>query len=92
MKHTIYLILTTILGMLLAGIAHAVIEIVYLNTAVNNANPVVWRYYLNGAFPCSLPPIVFYGLPVLGIVGGFFTGRVWWRWVYREGRRWRKKR
>lgn len=92
MKHIFYLFLTTVLGLLLALITHAVIEILYLNNAVSGNSPVVWRYYLNGAFPCSLPPFVFYGLPVLGIVGGFLTGRVWWRWVYIEGRRWRKKR
>lgn len=90
MKHAIYLILATILGVLLSGIAHAVIEILYLNNAISGNSPVVWRYYLNGAFPCSLPPILFYGLPVLGIIGGFLMGRTWWRWVYVEGKHWRK--
>lgn len=89
LKRTIYLLLAALLGLLLSGIAHAVIEIVSLNTAVNNASPVVWRHYLDGAFSCSLPPVAFYGLPVLGIVGGFLTGRVWWRWVYVEKRSWR---
>ncbi len=89
MKRTFYLGLTTVLGLLLAGIAHAVIEVVYLNNALSGDNPVVWRSYVNGAFACSLHPVVFYGLPVLGIIGGFFTGRVWWRWVYVEKRTWR---
>lgn len=90
MKHVIYLILTTILGLLLFGIAHAVIEMIYLRTALRNDYPIVWHFYLQGRFPCALPPILFYGIPVLGIIGGFLIGRVWWRWVYVEHRRWNR--
>lgn len=92
MKHTVYLALTVLLCLLLSLIAHAVIEILYLGTAVRNDNPVVWRYYLHSQFPCALPPILFYGLPIFGIVGGFLIGRIWWRWVYVEGRQWRNRK
>lgn len=88
MKRAIYLTLTAILGLLLSGIAHAVIEMTYLAWAVRNGHPVTWHFYL-GRFPCALHPVLFYGLPLAGVVGGFFTGRVWWRWVYVQGRHWR---
>lgn len=91
MKRTIYLTLSAFLGLLVSGIVHAIVEIVYLAWAVKNNKPVTWHTY-GGRFPCSLHPILFWGLPIAGIIGGFFTGRIWWRWVYVEGRHWRRRK
>jgi thiamine transporter ThiT len=80
-KRIIYLIAATILGVLLSFIAHAVIESVYLNSALEKGQPITW-YTTFGVGQCALPPIVQYGLLLIGLVGGFSLGRMWWRLVY----------
>jgi hypothetical protein len=80
MKKAIYLILFTILGILFSFIVHAVIEILYLKYATH----VVW------SSGCALPAWLKYGLPILGAIGGFLLGRIGWRIVYVEKRRFRK--
>lgn len=92
MKRAFYLFLTSVLGLLVSFIVHALIEIMDLTWVVHNNHDFTWHYYLGGHFPCALPPVLFYGLPVLGIVGGLLIGRVWWRWVYVEGRHWRRRK
>jgi hypothetical protein len=84
LKKTVYLLATTILGVLLSLIAHALIEIDYLNRAFNQGRAVT---FYGG---CALPPVLSIALLVMGAVGGFFLGRFWWRKVYIE-RVWAKK-
>jgi len=84
LKYTVYLIAATILGILLSFIAHAVIEINYLNWAEKQG--IVVTFYNS----CSLLPIIQIGLLLLGIIGGFLLGRVWWRMIYIE-RIWAKR-
>jgi len=67
-------------------LTHAVIEMTYLN----NADNITW-YKHWGTFGCALPPIIQYGLLAIGVIGGFFVGRLWWRVVYIEKRHWRFK-
>jgi hypothetical protein len=84
-KKTIYLIASTILGLLLSFIAHILIEINYLKWISNHK--LVVSFY-NG---CALLPAFQIGLFLLGAIGGFFLGRFWWRKIYIE-RVWEKKK
>lgn len=80
-KHVIYLASATLLGVLLSVIVHVIVEAIYLQWA-DQANKIVTWY---GG--CSLHPVIQVGLVVLGAVGGFFLGRMWWQYVYID-RRW----
>jgi H+/Cl- antiporter ClcA len=85
LKKVIYLISSTILGLFLSYLAHAFIEINYLNWMDNRGEAV--SFY--GA--CALWPPLQIGLWLFGALGGFFLGRFWWRKLYVE-RFWLKKR
>lgn len=85
LKKAFYLLSSTILGVFLSFIAHALIEINYLRQAISQ-NEVITFY---GG--CTLWPSFRIGLLVLSAVGGFWLGRFWWRKVYIE-RAWAKKR
>lgn len=87
-KRPIYLVLTTALGILLSMIAHAALEIEYLNWSERTGRAIHWTKFF-GVGWCALPSVIQYGLVAAGAVGGFLVGRVWWRWVYVEGRHWR---
>jgi len=65
-------------------IAHAFIEMVFLSWAVERELPV--EFYSG----CALPPPLQIGLVIVGLVSGFFVGRIWWRKIYVE-RVWLKK-
>ncbi len=82
-KHGVYLVATTILGIFVSYLVHAGIEAVYLAWADAAGKQVVWY----GG--CALHPAIQVSLVVLGAVGGFFLGRFWWRLVYVE-RKWAK--
>jgi len=85
--------LTVVLGVLTSYLAHALIETAYLDWAVERGVVVTWyRHLWFGS--CALHPAIQYGLLLLGVIGGFLLGRIWWRWVYVEHRHWRhwKKR
>ena len=84
-KHAVYLVATTVLGILLSLIAHAVIETMVLNYAQETGRRITWY----GG--CALHPAIQIGLLVAGAVGGFFLGRFWWRWVYVD-RKWAQGR
>lgn len=88
-KRPLYITLTTLLGVILSYGLHAVIELWYLSYAEQQHLTIVWTKHL-GLGWCALPGAVQYGLLALGIIGGWLMGRVWWRWVYVEGRRWRR--
>jgi H+/Cl- antiporter ClcA len=84
LKHIIYLIASTILGVLLSFLVHVWIELVYLDYATDHARTVRWY----GG--CSLPWIWQIILPIIGVVGGLWLGRWWWRVLYVE-QRWRRR-
>ncbi len=73
MKRTLYLILSSVLGIVFSYLLHAIIEIVYLGWAVKNDRPITWTMHF-GIGPCALPPVLQYGLLVLGAVGGWLLG------------------
>lgn len=77
-KHVIYLIASTLLGIMLSLIVHIISETLYLNWAVGAGRHITW---FGG---CALHPAIQIGLTLLGAAGGFFIGRLWWRLVYIE--------
>jgi hypothetical protein len=78
LKRMIYLLASTILGLLLSFIAHALIEINYLELAEKHGLAVPFYH------GCAIAPILQIALWVLGAVGGFCLGHFWWRKIYIE--------
>lgn len=76
LKHVIYLITATFLGLVLSFIAHAVIEMGYLHWA--NSQGLLVPFYGG----CALTPELQAGIWVVGGVGGFLLGRWGWQKVY----------
>jgi len=85
LKKAVYLIASTILGLLLSFLVHALIEINYLKVAADQNIAVAFS---NG---CALSPWLNISLWALGALGGFFLGRFWWRKIYIE-KVWAQKR
>lgn len=85
-KRPLYLVLTTLLGVIMSYGIHAVLELWYLRYLDQHGQFPVWQTHF-GMGLSALPVSVQYGLLLVGGFGGWFTGRVWWRWVYVE-RRW----
>ncbi len=79
-KKIIYIILWSFLGLILSFIAHAIIEILYLNYALAHNLTVTWA--LGGA--CALPLWLIILLPVLGIIFGLYLGLLSWHKVYKK--------
>lgn len=82
-KHVIYLAASTLLGVLLSIIVHIIAETLYLNWAAAHDKAITWHWH------CALHPVMQISLLMLGAVGGFAIGRIWWQWVYID-RRWAK--
>ncbi|MDD4902152.1 MAG: hypothetical protein PHE24_03370 [Patescibacteria group bacterium] len=85
MKRIIYLISWVVLGLLLSFLAHAAIEIVYINYALAHSLALV-NHGAFGHIFCVLPFWLQVSLPVLGIAGGFCAGVFFWRVIYIEKR------
>ncbi len=85
MKKTAYYLLSSLLGLLLSLIGHAVIEYIYLKLAVANNLTVKWVSFgsLGG---CALPIWLQVWLLLGGALVGFLLGRRWWRLIYVEKR------
>jgi hypothetical protein len=85
MKKLIYIFSWVLLGFLLSLLAHAGIEVWYINYLLSsNSAPVDF-----GAFGhyCALSLFVQYGLLLAGLVSGFIAGKFFWRVVYIERKR-----
>ncbi|MFA5986375.1 MAG: hypothetical protein WC819_03445 [Parcubacteria group bacterium] len=67
-KKIVYLIAATILGALVGIVACALVEFSQLNSPGGD----------------HIGPIFYWVLLLLGAVGGFLSGRVWWRKIYVE--------
>lgn len=78
LRKTIYLIASTVLGIFLSYLVHALIEINYLNWAQSQDKIVV---FYNG---CALWPWLQILLWAGGALSGFFLGRFWRRKLYVE--------
>lgn len=84
MKKIVYYLLTIILGLLLSILSHVFIEYFYLRQAIINNVPI---QRVGSELGCALPLGLQVGLPIAGVILGFFLGRRWWQIVYVEGRR-----
>jgi uncharacterized membrane protein len=80
-KRVVYLVASTVLGILLSVIAHVVVEKFYLDWAIRNGKAIVW-YSVFDAGQCALHPAIQIGLLVVGALAGLLIGRLWWRLVY----------
>lgn len=85
LKKIIYITASIFLGLILSFIAHAFIELRYLSWAASQ-NILVTFY---GG--CALSPQVRITLLLIGVIGGFYLGRLWWRKLYVE-RTWAKNK
>lgn len=83
MKKTFYIIFTSILGLLLSFIIHAMVEIIYLNYAQKNNLIITWTFVFDQK-ACALPLWLIYLLLVLGIIFGIWLGFFWWKKVYKK--------
>lgn len=83
LKKVIYLIGFIILGLLLSLIAHAILEMSYLQWLANHER--IATFYGG----CALRPSIQAALWLLGAGGGSFLGLFCWRKVYVE-RSWEK--
>lgn len=81
MKKIIYILAWVVLGLILSFIAHAVIEIKYINHSLSAGIAPV-NYMVFGRGYCALPGLLQLGLPILGIVFGFLAGWYFWKVVY----------
>jgi hypothetical protein len=84
LKKIVYVTASTILGLLLSLIAHAVIEINYIKWLLGNSKEIVFY----GS--CTLTPILQASIWLIGLVFGFLLGLFWWQKIYIE-RLWSKK-
>ena len=78
LKKAVYLLASTTLGILLSFIAHAAIEINYLRLVASRGEVIS---FYGG---CVLSPLLQVSLLALGILGGLWLGRFWWRKLYVE--------
>ena len=81
-----HLALATLLGLIISFGLHAVIELWYLSYAQSHHWVIHWTKFF-GVGLCALPVWLQYTLPVLGLVYGYWQGKVWWQWVYVD-RKW----
>ncbi|HCJ52643.1 MAG: hypothetical protein A2898_01770 [Candidatus Kerfeldbacteria bacterium RIFCSPLOWO2_01_FULL_48_11] len=89
-KKVVYLCSSVILGILLSLIAHAVVESLYISSALDRNASIIWYTAFGGLKgACALHPAIQWSLLIGGAVGGYFLGKFWWRLVYID-RRWSK--
>lgn len=90
MKIYIYIVSWIVLGSLLALLAHAGMEIGYINYLLaQNIVPV--NYGSFGGHYCALPVWLQSGLVAVGLFGGFLAGKHFYRVIYIEKRyHWKK--
>jgi len=83
-KKIIYIILTMILGLILSFIFHAAIEICYINHLLGKG---ILPEPSSLTHQCYLPSVLQIILLLIGLLGGYFLGHLWWRIVYIERKR-----
>ena len=85
MKHIMYIVAWIVLGVVLSLIAHAVIEIMYINYALSHGIAPV-NYTAFGLGYCTLPQWLQALLLIAGVVVGYWAGIYFWRVIYIEKR------
>ncbi|MCU0653360.1 MAG: hypothetical protein MUD10_03820 [Candidatus Pacebacteria bacterium] len=88
LKKTFYVLCTMVLCLLLASIAHGLIENWYIDSFLAQGTaPVAGAF----GYKCFLPWPITVFLPLAAIIGGYFLGQSWWKIIYVE-RRFAKRR
>jgi Zn-dependent protease with chaperone function len=81
LKKTIYVALVMVLGLILSFIAHAIIEIFYINYSLSRG--IILKP--SALTPkCYLPSVLQIFLIFAGLIGGYFLGQKWWTKIYGE--------
>jgi hypothetical protein len=83
-KKIIYIVLAMILGLILSFIAHALIEIFYINNLLEKGFLPESSLFNH---QCYLPLFLQVFLLLAGLLGGYCLGRFGWRIVYVERKR-----
>lgn len=79
-KHIVYLIATSILGILVNYFILILIQVVILQLIMHSERNLIWY----SGYP---PHLIFIsGFLIAGAVWGFILGRYWWRIIYIEHR------
>lgn len=78
-KKIAYIILSIVLGLLLSFLAHAVIEIFYVNRLLTEE---ILPEPSSLTHKCFLPSWLYITLPLAGLIGGYLLGCFWWRSAY----------
>ena len=86
-KKTLYIILTMILGAELSVLVYVELEILYLRYLVVNNLPLI-NHDLLGYGYFLLPTPIFVIILVIGLICGYYLGRMWWHMVYEQKRHW----
>jgi len=88
MKKSIYIILTTFLGILLGGLIIGLIEKWVINNALSQGVLPQSYFYIREYGYIS--PYVSIAILIFCSILGFLLGFKWWNVVYVQKRRWRK--
>jgi hypothetical protein len=87
-KRRIYILVSIILGILLAVITDAFIEKAYINNILAKGMVPVSTWSHN----CFLPLFMTVAFLAAGVIFGYILGVRWWQLVYVEKRHWRRRR
>jgi hypothetical protein len=87
MKKLFYILCTIFLGILLATIAHALVEIWYIQKFLSEGLIPKTVVFLGSR--CYLPFYVQIAFLLSGVIGGYLLGQNWWRIIYVEHRHWK---
>jgi len=87
-KKIIYVILTILLGKMLAFIAFEIISLIFVKTLQKSGLPVIYEQIF-GLVYSPLPAYLFWTFMSVGALGGLFLGLTWWRIIYVEKRHWK---
>ncbi|MFC1618274.1 hypothetical protein ACFL2B_03275 [Patescibacteria group bacterium] len=80
-KKIVYIFIAALLGLILSFIAHAIIEIIYLDWLTRTGQDITWPEFF-GHSGCALPIWLQVLLPILGIAGGLWIGFWGYKKVY----------
>ncbi len=84
MKKWLYILCFVVLGIILSFVAHAVIEIAYIQYSLAKGIVLVNHTFFIGHPYCVLPVWLQVGLIAAGILWGYWTGRRLWPKLYDE--------
>jgi len=84
MKKFVYIFSWIILGGLLSFVAHAFLEIWYIDFILKKGGVPI-DYSFLGHW-CALPALLQWGILAFGIAGGYFLGFYFWKVIYVEKR------